>query len=226
MTKPRTITFAILSCLMVLCASSAAFSQGQGYDISSGGQPTITGALSGSVSGTSDVTQNLTVTINFGEVSPANKNSIVKVIVPVAIRSSQPYQVTVTIAGAFNANPRAIQSSDIGFGGNNMRQLGSKAQTCTRSNHIFYTPFNNDPTTTVSINASGRATYQSSLSSISGSTVILSGPKLTKGGGSGRRDDDGWVFDVILAITPQFYAPGTASATLTFTIGAGPNVQC
>ncbi|MGA9994539.1 MAG: hypothetical protein WBP93_03940 [Pyrinomonadaceae bacterium] len=226
MTKLRTITFAILSCLMVLCASSAAFSQGQGYDISSGGQPTITGARNGSVSGSSDVKQNLTVTINFGEVSPVNTNGIVKVVVPVAVRSSQPYKVTVTIAGTFNINPLAIQSSDIGFGGNNMRPLGSKAQICTGSNHIFYTPFNNDPTTTVTLNASGRATYQSSLSNISGSTTILSGPELTKNGGASRKDDDGWVFDVILAITPQFYAPGTASATLTFTIGAGPNVQC
>jgi hypothetical protein len=198
----------------------------QGFDISSGGQPTITGALNGFVTGNSDVTQNLVVTVNFGEVSPANPNNAVKVVVPIAIRSSDPYQITVSMTGAGNANAQAIQFSDIGFGVRNMRVLGSQAQVCNNSSHIFSTLFNNDPLTTVALNSSGRVTYQSSLNNISGSTVILSGPKLTQTGGASRRNDDGWIFDAVLVITPQFYSASTASATLTFTISAGPNVPC
>jgi hypothetical protein len=34
------------------------------------------------------------------------------------------------------------------------------------------------------------------------------------------------VFDARFAITPQFFAAGASSATLTFTISAGPNVSC
>jgi hypothetical protein len=198
----------------------------QNFDISSGGQPTITGSLSGSVTGSSSMLNNLAVTINFGEISPANANSLVRVVVPIAIRGGQPYQVAVTLSGLGNANPQALQDSDIGFGANNMRAMGSKASVCTNSNHIFYAPFGNDPAVTKTIAANGRATYQSTLSNISGSTVILSGPRLTKNGNNIRNTDDGYIFDAIFAITPQFFAAGASSATLTFTISAGPNVPC
>ena len=212
--------------MLMVCAVNTI--SAQTFDISSGGQPTIAGALSGSVTGISSVLNGLSVTINFGEISPANTNSLVKVVVPIAIRSSQPYQVAVTIAGLGNANLQALQSSDIGFGTNNLRALGANANVCTNSSHIFQSPFGNDPAVTQTIDANGRATYQSTVSNISVSTVILSGPQLTKGniGTLITVTDDGYVFDAIFAITPQFFAAGTSSATLTFTIFAGPNVPC
>jgi hypothetical protein len=172
------------------------------------------------------VLNNLSVTINFGEVSPANTNSVVMVVVPVAVRSRNPYKVTVSITNSTNVDPRALQLTDIGFGANNMRPLGNKARICTRSNHIFYAPFNNDPAAAATINASGRVAYPSTLANIGGATTVLSGPRLTQGTNSSRDTDDGWVFDTIFVITPQYFAPGTASATLTFNISAGPNVQC
>jgi hypothetical protein len=219
---------------LMICATYVAFLMAcmatrvaaQTFDISSGGQPTISGALSGSVSGSSSVLNNLSVTVNFGEISPANSNSLVKVVVPIAVRSTQPYQISVTVSGFGNANPQALQSSDIGFGANNMRSLGSGAQSCTKSSHIFYAPFGNDPAVTKTIAANGRATYQSTLSNVSGSTVILSGPRLTKGSIGARETNDGYAFDTIFALTPQFFAAGGSSATITFTISAGPSVPC
>jgi hypothetical protein len=224
----RPIFVIVVACLLLFCAARGARAQGgQSFDISSGGQPTITGALGGSVSGSPSALNNLSVTINFGEVSPANTNSVVKVVVPVAVRSRNPYKVTVSITNSTNVDPRALQLTDIGFGANNMRPLGNKAQICNSSSHVFYTPFGNDPSTSFTLNASGRVSYPSDLSDIGGgATTILSGPKLTQGTGSGRRDDDAWVFDAIFVITPQYFAPGTASATLTFNISSGPNVQC
>ncbi|HEY0729604.1 MAG TPA: hypothetical protein VGD38_16100, partial [Pyrinomonadaceae bacterium] len=126
-----------------LAVAQTAFAQA--LDISSGGQPTITGAVSGSVTGSASVTNDLVVTINFGEVSPLNPNAIVKVIVPVGIRSNQPYQVSVTMSGLNNANAQAIQASDVGFGIQNIRVLGGAGQTCNQSTHIIRSPFNNDP---------------------------------------------------------------------------------
>ena len=221
----RVINIAVLIiCTVVFSADVKTFAQS--LDISSGGQPTITGALNGSVSGSADVTQNLVVNINFGEVSPANPNSIIKVVVPIAIRSRQPYQVTVTRTGVSNPAAQAIQFSDIGYGNSNMRVLGNKAKICSRSNHIFYAPFNNDPATTATINSSGRVAYQSTIANTTNSTVILSGPDLTQGTSSARSTNDGWVFDAIFVVTPQFFAAGSTSATLTFTISSGPNVPC
>ena len=56
--------------LVVLIFVVASPASGQALDISSGGLPTITGAINGSVTGNAIVTDDLVVTINFGEVSP------------------------------------------------------------------------------------------------------------------------------------------------------------
>lgn len=218
---------ALAALLLLLCAAASSSASAQTFDLSGGGQPTMTGALNGSVSGTSGTTQDLVVTVNFGELSPFNANNLVKVVVPIAVRSTDPYQVTVSVTGTFSGNLQAVQRSDIGFGVANMRQTGNKAQDCTRSQHLFRTPFNNDPATNVTLDANGRTAYPSTLANLAAaSTVILSGPKLTKGSITKHEADNGYIFDAILTITPQFYATGTFSGTITFTISAGPNVLC
>jgi hypothetical protein len=220
----RAVTIALFTCLLV--AAAAVSASAQTFDLSGGGQPTVTGALGGSVSGTSGTTQDLVVTINFGEVSPANSNNLVKVTVPIAIRSTNPYQVTVSVAGTFNSNTQAVQRSDIGFGVQNIRQMGIKSQDCNSSQHLFRSPFDNDPSFNVTLDANGRTAYTSSLQNVSGATVILSGPKLTKGSITKHENDNGYIFDAIFTIKPQFYSSGTFSATITFTISTGPNVPC
>lgn len=225
----RTSTFfsiPILFCLLFI--GGLGRTSAQTFDISSGGLPTMTGALSGSVTGSSSTTTNLAVTINFGQVSPQNTNSIVKVIVPVAIRSNAAYKVTATVTGSTNSNPQAIQRTDIGFGANNLRPSGNgnNSQVCTNSSHIFYSPFNNDPSANVSINAgSGRATYPSTLNNVGTATTIISGPRLSRNNAN-RGANNAYIFDAIFTIVPQFYATGSASLTITFTISSGPTAPC
>ena len=220
----RLFTYPFLTLVILLAAAQASFAQA--LDISSGGLPTITGAVNGSVTGNASVQGDLAVTINFGEVSPLNTNTVVKVVVPIALRSNQPYQVSVSFSGLSNANTQALQASDIGFGLQNPRLLGGAGQTCNQSTHIISSPFNNDPATSATVGTNGRVSYASSLNNLSGSTVILSGPELSKNNSSKRQQSDGWVFDAIFVLTPQFFAPGVSSATLVFTISAGPNVPC
>ena len=98
----RPFTYSFLTVLVLLAIAQA--TSAQALDISSGGQPTITGAVSGSVTGSASVLNDLVVTINFGEVSPLNTNPIVKVVIPIALRSNQPYQVSVSVSGISNAN--------------------------------------------------------------------------------------------------------------------------
>jgi hypothetical protein len=222
--KPRFLTYALLIAAVLFAAEQT--SSAQALDISSGGQPTINGAVNGSVAGSASVTSDLVVTINFGEVSPLNQNSIVKVVVPIAIRSNQPYQVAVSMSGLGNANAQALQASDIGFGVQNLRVLGGAGKICTQSTHIFRSPFNDDPSSSATVAANGRVAYTSSLADLTGSTVILSGPQLSKNNSVNRQQSDGYVFDAIFAVTPQFFATGISSATLIFTIAAGPNVPC
>lgn len=197
----------------------------QALDISSGGAPTITGANGGSVTGSSSLLNDLSVTINFGEISPLNTNNIVKVTVPIAIRSNRTYRVTATYTGATNANPQALQRSDIGFGIQNMRRSGNQARVCNRSPHIFYSPFDNDPALNASVAGNGRVQYISDLADVTTSTTIITGPRLSNGGAS-RGTNDAWIFDAIFVVTPQFYANGTTTGTVTFTISAGPSAPC
>src|ERR1043165_7351362 len=138
----RFFTYALLSALILLAASQ--ITSAKALDISSGGLPTITGAVGGSVTGNGSVTNDLVVTINFGEVSLLNTNSIVKVVVPIALRSNQPYQVAVSMSGLNNANAQAVQASDVGFGLQNIRVLGGAGKICTQSTHTIQSPFNND----------------------------------------------------------------------------------
>ena len=220
----RLVTFSVLSVLIFLAAART--TSAQALDISSGGLPTITGTVGGSVTGSSNVQNDLVVTINFGEVSPLNTNSVVKVVVPIALRSNQPYQVAVSMSGLTNANSEALQASDVGFGLQNPRLLGGAGQVCNQSTHVVSSPFNNDPAITATVGANGRVLYPSSLANLSGSTVILSGPVLSKNNSIKRQQSDGWVFDAVFALTPQFFASGVSSATLIFTISPGPNVPC
>lgn len=219
----RPFTYVFLTVLIFVVAPPAS---GQALDISSGGLPTITGAVNGSVTGNADVTGDLIVTINFGEVSPLNTNAVVKVIVPIGLRSNQPYQVAVSMSGLTNANSEALQASDVGFGIQNLRKLGGAGETCTQSTHVIRSPFNNDPAISAIISGSGRVAYPSSLASLSGPTVILSGPRLSKNNNAKRQPSDGWIFDAVFVLTPQFFVSGVSSATLIFTISPGPNVPC
>ena len=220
----RHVTFSFLIVLSFLAIAQT--TSAQALDISSGGQPTITGAVNGSVTGSASVLNDLIVTINFGEVSPLNTNSIVKVVVPIGIRSNQPYQVAVSTSGLTNADAEAVQASDVGFGIQNIRVLGGAGKTCTQSSHVIRSPFNNDPSSSATVGSNGRVSYPSSLASLSGSTVILSGPQLSKNNSANRQQSDGYVFDAIFTLTPQFFAAGNSSATLIFSISAGPNVPC
>jgi hypothetical protein len=220
----RHFTFSLLTAPILIAAAQKI--SAQALDISSGGQPTITGAVNGSVTGSASVLDNLIVTINFGEVSPLNTNSIVKVVVPIALRSNQPYQVSVSVSGLNNGNVQALQAADIGFGLQNIRKLGGAGQDCNQSTHIIRSPFDNDPALSATIGSNGRVAYSSSLANLSGSTIILSGPELSKNNSSKRQTSDGYVFDAILALTPQFFAAGVSSATFIFTIAPGPNVPC
>jgi hypothetical protein len=220
----RNFTYSVVIVLSFLAAVQTI--SAQTLDISGGGLPRITGALNGSVTGSANVRDDLVVTINFGEVSPLNTNSVVKVVVPIAIRSNQPYQVTVSMSGLTNANVQAVQDSDVGFGVQNLRLLGGAGKVCAQSTHIIQSPFNNDPAISATIGANGRVQYTSSLANLSGSTIILTGPQLSKNNNNNRQASDGWVFDAIFTLTPQFFASGISSTTLLFSISAGPAVPC
>lgn len=196
------------------------------YDLGSAGLPTMVGNVGGSVTGSGILNSNLVVTVDFGELSPSNANGLVTVVIPIALRADSAYQVVVTRTGSVLADPNSVQFSDIGFGIQNLRPYGNTPTACG-ANSIIANTFNNNPVSTVTINGgTGRAQYQSSLANIGASTLLVNGPQLTSNfNGSGK--NDGWAFDAILAIKPQYYTPGVFNGiTLTFVISSGPAFAC
>lgn len=213
---------------LVIASSTPTAADPNVHDIASGGLATISStAFGGSVVSNPSLNANLAVTVNFGEISPINTAPFIRATIPVAIRSRENYQITVTISGTVSADPNAVKLSDIGFGIQNLRSLGSDARPCG-INSIIRSPFNNNPSTSVTINpTTGRAQYPSSLANIVGSTIVINGPRLTRNrGGWGRDNDNGYVFDAILVIVPQWYTVGNISLTLTFRMSSGPNFNC
>jgi hypothetical protein len=224
MNRLRALAVLIFTCCLVLSSLHPVLAAT--YDLGSAGLPTMSGNVGGSVTGSGTLLSALSVTVNFGELSPANPNQIVSVVIPVAMRSDNAYQVVVTRTGSNPADPNAVQFSDIGFGIQNLRPYGNRATTCG-VNSIIANPFNNNPSLSLTINgATGRAQYPSSLANIGASTLVINGPQLSENfGGAGQ--NDGWAFDAILAVKPQYYTPGVSNiVTLTFTISSGPLFLC
>jgi hypothetical protein len=224
MNRLRILAVLALSCCLVFTATRPTLAAR--YDIGSAGLPTITGSVGGSVTGSSTLLSALAVSVNFGDLSPVNANSIVKVVVPIAMRTDSAYKVLVTISGSQSADANAVRFSDVGFGIQNLRPFGNQPTSCG-GNSIIAGIFNNDPSSSYTISgATGRAQYPSSLANLGTNTLVINGPQLSNNfGGSGQ--NDGWAFDAILAVKPQFYTPGTMSAvTLTFTISAGTAFAC
>jgi hypothetical protein len=228
--SPRWRPAFVVACMCMLPAGRAS---AQLLDISSGGTPTISGAQGGVVTG-SGTGQTLSAAVNFGELSPVNRSRIVKVVVPILIRGSRPYQVRVSTSANVAADSHAVQTTDIGFGIVDLRPFGAQPRHC--STHAVRPPFDNDPAVTVGADPTGRASYVSSLASLGVQAIVVSGPApgpAPPGNGNGGNNNqnnngnnNGYLFNAVLAITPQFYSAGGFSAVILFTIEEGPAVPC
>lgn len=216
-------TALILPVAWLVMAAATDAGPNTSFDIAAGGAPTLVGAVNGFVAGSTTAVGDLAVRINFGELSPANRSGLVKVIVPVSMRSRFAYQVTATVVSAGSSDPDGVQLSDIGFGIQNFRPLGGNATSCGAAS-LIQPPFNNDPAATV--NLSRRATYPTTLAGIPASGVLVSGPKLSNGAINPRTSDNGYSADFIFVVAPQFYSTGQFSITLNLSIGQGPAVAC
>lgn len=206
------------------------------FDIGSGGAATITGSLGGFVNSNASLLSDLVVNVNFGELSPINNTGVggiplVKVVVPIAIRSTAAYQVTISVSpsGTLSADPDAVQFTDVGFGIRNFRPLGGHSTSCA-GNSTIVSPLNNDPAQSVGLNANGRAVYTSTIKSIPASGIVIFGPQLsvfTNVPDFKRDTDNGWIFDAIVTIAPQYYSPGgMGGVVLSFNISAATVCSC
>src|ERR1044071_9865331 len=123
----KIITTSLLSLVFIVSNPNmltAKRSTDAGYRISCG-VPVIAGGLGATVIKSQNHYSSLVVSVNFGEVSPINRNRFIRVILPVTVRGRPPYDVTATatIAG----EESVLNLTDIGFAVQNLRKAGAKA---------------------------------------------------------------------------------------------------
>lgn len=216
-----TLTILVL-CFTALLAIPAGAAN---YQIRGGGTPVLINAIGGSITGGAFNQRPFSVTVNFGEVGPANQNGIVSAVIPIQLRSSDSYQLTAQVTSSnFNfADAEAIQPSDIGFGLQNIREAGNGGNLKTNpdpvTNSVITPGFDNDPRISVDTSAL-RASYPGTLAGFLSPVLIMRGPRISSSGGLGGNNcsNCGILVDAILAIKPQYFTPGSLSVTITFTI--------
>lgn len=190
-------------------------------EINSGGAVTLTGNSGGGVTTDGVVNTPLAVSINLGEVGPANTNSFVTAQVPLKLRSNAPYvlsmSATVTSSGS---SASRIGAADVGFGLGTITRSGTGVNTGGTDTNAT----SGDPTLAANgaVNGtSGRYEFtavRSNLSAFSSATTALSGSIIMNA--VPRSNINGLTVPAFFAIKPQFFENGTTTVNVTFTVTA------
>jgi hypothetical protein len=190
-------------------------------ELNSGGAVTLSGNSGGGVTTDGTANQPLAVSVNLGELGPANTNSFVTANVPLKIRSNAAYvlsmSATVTSSGT-TANK--ITAADVGFGLGAVTRTGTGVNTGGTDTNAT----SGDPTLAAngSVNAaSGRYEFtatRSNLGAFSSSTTALSGSYVMNA--VPRSNSNGLSVPAIFAVKPQFFENGSTTVSVTFTVTA------
>lgn len=200
-----------------------------GYvEVRAGGAATLTNNSGGGITNNKAKGDKLnnptTMTIDFGEVGPANAASFVTATVPLRLRSNVSYTLKTSVAaityGTGTPDANSVTLADIGFGVSTATR-DSGGGVATGTDTIAATA-SGDPTlgTNGSISGTtGRYTYNAghSLANYTSSTTVLTGPRIMNAMVPSA-NTNGLVVTTIFAIKPQFFTPGSFSTSVTFTI--------
>ncbi len=163
----------------------------------------------------------LSFTLDLGDVAAGtNLNAYAGGTVQLMLRSNNTYtlsaQVTASSGFGVAANGDIVQS-DLGFGLANLTNSGALVQGDPAGGSTIAGSFGNDPSAAVK-DGDGVPAFAATLADIAGSTPVLSGPRISAGGGMGS-PNNGLLVDTIYAVAPQLFSPtGAFSATVTYTI--------
>ena len=201
----------ILLPVLSLMLAANAFSQSSGTIAVSGSNPEAI-----SVTNTSDTV--LSSTVNLGTLTPATGSSLVTGSTQVRLRSNKAYTVSaqataISFVGAGSADGgTSLALSDIGFGISSTDASGANVANAT--GHSVVSLFNYDPSTAAVSN--GLTPFVSgthgTLSDLSSSTQIMSGPRISKQGNVSTNNNF-VLLTMKMATLPQYFTPNTSFAT-------------
>jgi hypothetical protein len=178
----------------------------------------LSGNSGGSITSNKTKGQALTgMTIDLGEVGPSNSNSYIKATLPLRLRSNAGYDLAMSASFSnSNTEANAVQASDIGFGLGTPSRTDADVQAGTDT----VVP-SGDPTLDADVTAGGRHNFAANkaLSGYASSTSVLTGDPIMDVIPPDS-NTNGLTADAYFAVKPQFFAPGSFTATITFTITA------
>jgi hypothetical protein len=163
----------------------------------------------------------LLFTLDLGDVAAGNNlNAFAGGTVQLMLRSNNTYTLSaqVTSAAGFGvaANGDVVQA-DIGFGLANLANSGPLVLGDPATNSTIVGAFANDPSG-AALDVDGVPTFSATLADLAGPQPVLSGPRISAGGGMGS-PNNGLLVDTIYALAPQLFTPtGAFSATVTYTM--------
>ncbi|HLM00800.1 MAG TPA: hypothetical protein VK400_07070 [Pyrinomonadaceae bacterium] len=223
----------LIAAFITLAAADAAFAQqttgtvtmsatvSKFIELNSGGAVTMNGNSGGGVSTDGTTNSPLAVSVNLGELGPANTNSFVTATVPLKIRSNAAYVLSMTATvTSTGTTANKISASDIGFGLGTVTRAGTGVNTSGTDTNAT----SGDPTLGAngSVNATtGRYEFtaaRSNLSAFSSATTALSGAYVMNA--VPRSNTNGLTVPAIFAIKPQFFEEGSTTISTTFTVSA------
>lgn len=173
--------------------------------------PQITGAIGGGARGSQISPMGFTDTLSFGELSPINTNAVVRIARTCTATTGQGVtEIRVSVPSMTFSDPDQLKYSDIGIGILNVRRTGGGCAG------VITPAYANDPSTSYTINAVGRAMYPASLANATGAGVMVM--KL--------RSSSTIQFDVVFACVPSYYTPGSISFVVTIAIVSSSGNPC
>lgn len=187
-------------------------------EFSSGGAGLLIGNLGGGIAPVVPKGSPLAgMSVGLGEVGPANLNAFVVATIPLRVRSNVSYTLSMSATPFVNADPLAIQPTDVGFGVTTLSRadfgvIGSGADT-------FAAGVSGDPSTAPdAIPATVRWDYATSqsLSNYATAKTILNGSRIMRA--VPRTLLGGLTLNAIFSVKPQFFSPGSFSTTVTYTV--------
>lgn len=195
-----------------LGASASAY-----VEIRGGGSIALSGTLGGSATPLTKGAPLSGVTVNFGEVGPANSSPFAKAIVPLRLRSNASYTLQMSVSTTSTNTGDQLLLSDFGFGMGNLSRNDPSVNPGTDS---FASGINVDPSTLPDSNpATPRWDYPNanSLSTYTTAATVLAGPRIMKVMPP-TANTDGLTVDAYFVVKPQFFDASSITATVTFTI--------
>src|SRR5262245_53957788 len=198
-----------------------------GYvEVRAGGPATISGNSGGGITNNKVKGDRLnsptTLTIDFGDVGPANTNNFVTASVPLRLRSNLSYTLRMSAAaityGGGPSDADSVTLADIGFG---VMSATRDSGGIASGTDTIAASASGDPTSGANggPNAAGRYVYNAnhSLNHYTSSTTILSGPRINNAMVP-TANTNGLVVTTMFSVKPQFFTPGSFSTAVTFTI--------